>query len=106
MSKSTNMPEHKLRLRDDIASNERYAGRKLPPSTAREKGDLRTTSSARQTGVSGSRADHPAGERSAPAARAWPFSTEDATSLAWWRTLPSDLLRDAEGLLVCATLNR
>lgn len=34
----------------------------------------------------------------------WPFNTQDISPLAWWRTLPSDLLRDAEHLLVIDTL--
>jgi hypothetical protein len=37
---------------------------------------------------------------------AWPFKPEDTTPLAWWRTLPSGLLRDAEVLLVRATLDK
>jgi hypothetical protein len=41
-----------------------------------------------------------------PPNRAWPFSAQDITPLAWWRTLPYDLLRDAEKLLLRATLGR
>jgi hypothetical protein len=37
--------------------------------------------------------------------RAWPFTPEDTAPLAWWRTLPSDLWRDAEALLAYATLD-
>ena len=38
--------------------------------------------------------------------RAWPFNPDDTSPLAWWRTLPSDRLRDAEALLVNTTLDR
>jgi hypothetical protein len=30
----------------------------------------------------------------------WPFRPEDVTPLAWWRTMPADLLGDAEHLLL------
>jgi hypothetical protein len=36
----------------------------------------------------------------------WPFNAQDISPLAWWRSLPSDLLRDAEHLLVIDTLDR
>jgi hypothetical protein len=39
-----------------------------------------------------------------PAACPWPFKAENISPLAWWRTLPSDALRDAEHLLLRATL--
>lgn len=38
--------------------------------------------------------------------RPWPFSSQNTNPLAWWRTLPSDKLRDAEKLLLHATLER
>src|SRR6202011_6128769 len=44
--------------------------------------------------------------RSSPAPRAWPFNPEDISPLAGWRTLPSDLLREAETLLIHATLDQ
>jgi hypothetical protein len=34
----------------------------------------------------------------------WPFRPEDANPLAWWRTMPADLLRDAEQLLLRETI--
>ncbi|WMT73345.1 hypothetical protein [Bradyrhizobium sp. Ash2021] len=37
--------------------------------------------------------------------RLWPFRPQDVSPLVWWRMLPSDLMRDAEHLLVCATLD-
>ncbi|AMA56831.1 hypothetical protein [Bradyrhizobium sp. CCGE-LA001] len=36
----------------------------------------------------------------------WPSNAQDISPLAWWRTLPSDLLHDAEHLLVIDTLGR
>ncbi len=36
----------------------------------------------------------------------WPFSAADASPLAWWRMLPADKFRDAEHLLVRATLDK
>jgi hypothetical protein len=42
--------------------------------------------------------------RGPPIDRAWPFNAEDTSPLAWWRTLPSDRLGDAEALLVNTTL--
>lgn len=36
----------------------------------------------------------------------WCFTPEDAPPLAWWRTLPSDLLGDAEVLQVRSTLDK
>jgi hypothetical protein len=38
--------------------------------------------------------------------RPWPFKAEDTSPLAWWRTLPSDAFRDAERLLLLATLDQ
>jgi hypothetical protein len=40
-----------------------------------------------------------------PATSGWPFTPQDFPPLAWWRTLPSNLLRDAEHLLVIGTLD-
>jgi hypothetical protein len=36
----------------------------------------------------------------------WPFRAEDYSPLAWWRLLPPDAFRDAERLLLVATLRR
>ena len=38
--------------------------------------------------------------------RAWPFTPEDATRLAWRPTLPTALLRDPQALLVHVTLDK
>ena len=35
----------------------------------------------------------------------WPFRARDTSPLAWWRTLPPDAFRDAERLLLLATLD-
>lgn len=42
---------------------------------------------------------------SGPAASGRPSAAQDLSPLAWWRTLPSNLLRDAEHLLVIDTLD-
>jgi hypothetical protein len=36
----------------------------------------------------------------------WPFRPEDASPLAWWRTMPADLLRDAEQLVLRETIGK
>jgi hypothetical protein len=54
--------------------------------------------------VPSARTEHPAWRIEGPAACSWPFNAEDTSPLAWWRTLPSDALRDAEHLLLPATL--
>lgn len=36
----------------------------------------------------------------------WPFHAADTSPLAWWRMLPADKFRDAEHLLLRATLNK
>jgi hypothetical protein len=36
----------------------------------------------------------------------WPFGAENYSPLAWWRRLPPDAFRDAERLLLIATLGR
>ena len=41
-----------------------------------------------------------------PPTSGWASNAQDISPLAWWRTLPSDLLRDAEHLLVIDTLDR
>lgn len=41
-----------------------------------------------------------------PLTSGWPFNAQDVSPLAWWRSLPSTHLRDAEHLLVIDTLSR
>lgn len=36
----------------------------------------------------------------------WPFSTMDTSPLAWWRTMPADLLGDVEHLLLRETIGK
>jgi hypothetical protein len=36
----------------------------------------------------------------------WPFRTMDTSPLAWWRTMPADLLGDAEQLLLRDTIGK
>jgi hypothetical protein len=36
----------------------------------------------------------------------WPFRTMDTSPLAWWRTMPADLLGDAENLLLRETIGK
>jgi hypothetical protein len=36
----------------------------------------------------------------------WPFRPEDVTPLAWWRTMPADLLGDAEHLLLSEVIGK
>ena len=40
------------------------------------------------------------------ARRSRPFAPSDTSPLAWWRTLPSDAIGDAERLLLLATLEQ
>jgi hypothetical protein len=37
---------------------------------------------------------------------AWPFGAMDTSPLAWWRTMPADLLGDAEQLLLRDTIGK
>jgi hypothetical protein len=48
--------------------------------------------------------DNPAWRLKRPPDRPWPFRPADATPLQWWRTLPSDAFRDAEQILLRATV--
>lgn len=50
-------------------------------------------------------ATDPASKISRPATSGWPFAAQEISPLAWWRTLPPNLLRDAEHLLVIDTLD-
>lgn len=76
MTRSTKVPEHKLR-QQGCPTNSGASGSRL-------------------VGAS------PKGEWSP--STPWPFSIEDGTPLAWWRLLPPDLLRGSEHL-VRNTLN-
>jgi hypothetical protein len=50
--------------------------------------------------------DNPARRIKTPADCRWRLRAEDTSPLQWWRTLPSDAFRDAERLLLLATLER
>lgn len=41
-----------------------------------------------------------------PHAHLWPLMADDISPLAWWRTLPEEAFRDAERLLLLATLEQ
>ena len=41
-----------------------------------------------------------------PPDQPWPLTAENTSPLQWWRTLPLDAFRDAERLLLLATLER
>lgn len=44
--------------------------------------------------------------RGMPHARLWALKADDISPLAWWRTLPEEAFRDAERLLLLATLEQ
>ena len=91
MSKSTKVPEHKLRHEGgDVV--ETGPGRRGGPSPAGNSSD----------DVSG----NPDSTLPKPTTPAWPFSRGDAPPLAWWRTLPPHAFDDAERLLLLATLEQ
>jgi hypothetical protein len=52
------------------------------------------------------RIDNSAWRIERPAECPWPLEAAYASPLAWWRTLPSDAFRDAERLLLLATLDQ
>ena len=110
MSQSTNVPEHMLRQQAD-ATLVTMANPDL-----RNRSRDGNSSADEDRGPHGCRSDHmviaksniAAADlaRSSPAPRAWPFNPEDTFPLAWWRTLPANLFRDAETPLVSATLDQ
>jgi hypothetical protein len=62
------------------------------------------------TAIKNNAPGHPA-KRNSPRCRdwqpsSWPFRPEDASPLAWWRTMPADLLRDAEHLVLRETISK
>jgi hypothetical protein len=82
MADVTKPPEHKLRL-EQISRSENSV-----PNI--DFGELASDDSSAWP------------KRAAP----WPFRAENYSPLAWWRRLPPDAFRDAERLLVIATLGR
>ncbi|MGO9358163.1 MAG: hypothetical protein ACLP1D_10860 [Xanthobacteraceae bacterium] len=78
---------------------------------------MRATNKARTAiGVPTSRIPSGAGSANTAAGRmpdatqwdgsSWPFRADDISPLAWWRTLPADLLGDAQHLLLRDTLGK
>jgi hypothetical protein len=113
MSDTTYVPEHKLRQPANASiaapanaefhapSDDGHKNRVAPDpvgceATASAIPGADTAHAARTAAL--------ARRRGPPIDRAWPFNAEDASPLAWWRTLPSDRLGDAEARLVNATL--
>jgi hypothetical protein len=90
MSKSTKVPEHKLRQEGSSVVETGFASSEPAPAD---------NSSHDVSGPA-------AWTLPKPATRPWPFHWEDASPLAWWRTLPSDAFRDTERLLLLATLEQ
>lgn len=72
----------------------------------------RTTNETTITGLAGPRCGgdlaRPLQQHNRTAVRStpWPFHAADASPLAWWRMLPADKFRDAEHLLLRATLDK
>jgi hypothetical protein len=91
MSKSTKVPEHKLRHEGGNVV-EAGQGSSGGPSPAGDSSD----------DVGG----NPDLTLPQPGTRPWPFNREDASPLTWWRTLPSDAFRDTERLLLLAMLEQ
>jgi hypothetical protein len=91
MSKSTKVPERKLRQEGGNVVETGHGGSGVLSPAA----NLSDVVSA-----------NPDMTHYEPAAHSWPFNREDASPLAWWRTLPSDAFRAAERLLLLATLEQ
>jgi hypothetical protein len=114
MSQSTNVPEHMLRqqadvtlvttLNPDLHHRPKDGNRKADEDRGGHGCPVDPLVIARSEIAAAARAADPA--RSRPATRAWPFNPGDTSPLAWWRTLPANLFRDAETPLVSATLDQ
>jgi hypothetical protein len=89
MSKSTKVAKRKLRQEGGNVVKTGHGGSGGPPP-AGNSSDI----------VSG----NPDLTLPEPTTRPWPFKREEASPLAWWRTLPSDAFGDAERLFLLATL--
>ncbi|MEH2567139.1 hypothetical protein [Bradyrhizobium sp. AZCC 2289] len=91
MSKSTKVPERKLRQEGDNVVETGHGGNG-GPSPADNSSDIVSRI--------------PDLTLPEPATRPWPFNREDASPLAWWRTLLSGAFGDAERLLLLTTLEQ
>ena len=81
-------------------------GRKSRHRKTNRTGSDRLEAALRAASVpEGMSVDDPAWRIERPAGSPWPFKARDISPLSWWRTLPSDSFRDAERLLVLATLD-
>jgi hypothetical protein len=78
--------------------------RKLRHETTGGGATGNSSGAAHARSTSGTFTDNAAWRIERPAACPWPFKAEGTSPLAWWRTLPSDAFRDAEHLLLLATL--
>jgi len=98
--KSLPVSEHLLRHRDPVAISSSSNVR--PP----------ITDGPAQAGSGGAAEIAPDGNGhvsqagTQPSSMAWPFSRQDASPLAWWRTLPCELFREGENLVLHATLSQ
>lgn len=98
---STSLPvsEHLFRHRDAVAISS--SGIRLPIPNGLAQAGL---AGAAEIAAEGTGDVSPAGTQ--PSSTAWPFSRRDASPLAWWRTLPCELFREAENLVLHATLGQ
>jgi hypothetical protein len=78
--------------------------RKLRPETTGGGATGNSSGAAHARSTEGTFTNNAAWRIERPAACRWPFKAEDTSPLAWWRTLPSAAFRDAEHLLLRATL--
>jgi hypothetical protein len=114
MSQSTYVPEQELRQQADatLITTANADLHRRPKDTDRNADEDRGPHARRVDHAVLARSEIAAAARAAdlarssPAPRAWPFNPEDTFPLAWWRTLPANLFRDAEALLVSATLDK
>ncbi|MET3159999.1 hypothetical protein [Bradyrhizobium diazoefficiens] len=90
MTNDTKVPERKLRHK---GAHRVGAAGSLP---AIDRGSIAVSAPV----------DNPAWRIKRPPNCAWPFKPGDISPLKWWRTLPSDAFRDAEQVLLLATLER
>jgi hypothetical protein len=96
---TTSVPEHSLRHDKPGAPTS---------STADDlAGNREADTSSRKPGrIGGRKSVSPGPTDTESAACSFPFTPDDATPLAWWRTLPSDAFYDAEHLLLLTTLEQ
>ncbi len=114
MSETINVPEHKLRQQANASIGVPANAELLAPSGDGHQDKVapgplgcEATASANPEADKAHTARPAArARRHGPIERAWPSQPGDTSPLAWWRTLPSDQLGDAEALLVNTTLGK